>query len=286
MVDGAGIDSDKMETNQIEYEGEGFSVTYTVSDKWDGGYTAYIKIVNTGDEVIHNWYLEALGYDSIENIWNAQIVKSSEDTNVYKNMGWNREIAIGGQVEFGFTANKDFEKFPAYFNLVSSIDYIDSKDYSVDYKVDADWGSGFNGTITITNNSDSTIEDWSMIFSYDRTITNIWSATLVPSEDDRYVVRNSGFNADIKPGKSVTFGFSGKVAARKTFRRNLFYPSAHTSKKPQAVFSAMMRRIQTETESLTRWKKIQTEMEFLITLKRIQTETALKIILKRCLAQM
>ncbi len=214
MVDGAGIDFDKMETNQIEYEGEGFSVTYTVSDKWDGGYTAYIKIVNTGDEVIHNWYLEALGYDSIENIWNAQIVKSSEDTNVYKNMGWNREIAIGGQVEFGFTANKDFEKFPAYFNLVSSIDYIDSKDYSVDYKVDADWGSGFNGTITITNNSDSTIEDWSMIFSYDRTITNIWSATLVPSEDDRYVVRNSGFNADIKPGKSVTFGFSGKGGSK------------------------------------------------------------------------
>ena len=78
-----------------------------------------------------------------------------------------------------------------------------------EYKTTSDWGSGFNGEITITNTSQKTIENWAISFDFEYQITSFWTADLVSHKGNSYVIKNKGWNADIKPGASVKIGFGG-----------------------------------------------------------------------------
>jgi len=44
-------------TTVDKYEGENFSVTFSLAENWNDGYNANIKVENTGSSVIENWYL-------------------------------------------------------------------------------------------------------------------------------------------------------------------------------------------------------------------------------------
>ena len=76
-------------TTENIYEAENYKVTYTLSSHWNTGYNANIKIENTSDTAIENWYL-SFGYDSeIINIWNAQIHEKTQNGYIIKNAGLN-----------------------------------------------------------------------------------------------------------------------------------------------------------------------------------------------------
>jgi len=70
------------------------------------------------------------------------------------------------------------------------------------------WDAGYNATITITNTSDSIIENWCLTFPLNETISDIWNATISETHDDFYVIKNAGWNQDIAVGKSVSFGIT------------------------------------------------------------------------------
>ncbi len=183
---------------------------FKLQDYWNGGFNANVKIENTSDKTIENW---ALGFDyqgEIANIWNAVIVSSEQPEYVIKNAEWNQDIAPGKSVEFGFSGKGDFAGFPGEYRMPGQIKDLNVDDYSVDYTVVNDWGSGFQADITITNNTEKVLEDWVLEFDYDRDITNIWNGVLESHEDSHYVIKNAGYNANIKEGKSVTIGFSGE----------------------------------------------------------------------------
>jgi len=88
-------------------------------------------------------------------------------------------------------------------------DAPDTPTASCEYVVQSDWGEGFVADIVITNNSDSVINGWAVEWSYEGNtqVTNGWNADIEGSNP--YTASGLGWNDDIQPGESVSFGFQG-----------------------------------------------------------------------------
>ncbi len=78
---------------------------------------------------------------------------------------------------------------------------------SIVYTVTQDWGSGFQGTVQIKNDSGAPVNDWKLEFDYSSKITDIWDAKKVSQSGNHYVINNAGWNGSIPNGGSVSFGF-------------------------------------------------------------------------------
>ena len=76
------------------------------------------------------------------------------------------------------------------------------------YSVSNEWSSGFQGAVTITNNTSAAINGWTVGWSYSNNkITSSWNATLTGSNP--YSATALNWNSSIQPGQSVSFGFQG-----------------------------------------------------------------------------
>lgn len=81
---------------------------------------------------------------------------------------------------------------------------------SCSYSVVNQWNTGFQGSITITNNTSSTINGWNLGWAYSKNkITSSWNANLGGSNP--YTASNLSWNATIQPGQSVSFGVQGDL---------------------------------------------------------------------------
>jgi cellulase/cellobiase CelA1 len=80
------------------------TATTTVVNDWGSGFTANVAVKNTGTTAVDTWTLQLKTPVDISNIWNAEIVSHSGDTYVLHNASWNRTIAPGQEVIFGFQA--------------------------------------------------------------------------------------------------------------------------------------------------------------------------------------
>ncbi len=79
------------------------------------------------------------------------------------------------------------------------------------FKVNSHWNTGFSGEITLKNTTDEVIHNWVVAFDLPYDIVNIWNGVIDSYEDGVYTVKNSGYNWDIQPGESVTFGFNANA---------------------------------------------------------------------------
>ncbi|THV43214.1 cellulose binding domain-containing protein [Glycomyces buryatensis] len=80
---------------------------------------------------------------------------------------------------------------------------------SVEYKVVADWDSGFVVQIKVENTGEGAIEDWDLVFkSGAETVTADWGAVITP-DGGSVSVDPEVWNEKIKPGKTVQVGFNG-----------------------------------------------------------------------------
>ena len=72
------------------------------------------------------------------------------------------------------------------------------------------WPGGFTADVTITNNTTSVINGWSLTFAFpgDQKITNAWNATVTQNGTSVTAV-DLGYNASITPGGSQSLGFQG-----------------------------------------------------------------------------
>ncbi len=80
---------------------------------------------------------------------------------------------------------------------------------AIAFAVVNDWGSGFQGQITITNNQAAPLTNWTLGFDFDHAISNIWNGSILGHTGNHYTVTNAGYNATIGPGTAVTVGFLG-----------------------------------------------------------------------------
>jgi len=80
---------------------------------------------------------------------------------------------------------------------------------AVNYAVDNDWGTGAVITIKLTNNSTSTINNWTLTWDFPGTqiINNMWNAKYSQS-GTTVTVTNGTWNGTIAPKSSSEFGFS------------------------------------------------------------------------------
>ena len=191
------------------YEGRNYRATFSVTSTWKSGVNVDVVIENTGSETIHDWYLSFDCYDEILNIWNATVYSHSGGNYIVKNAVWNEDINVGSSVHFGYTGKLPFKGLPEEAELKGSIGDIRNDKYTVNYRVDNDWGDGYTACIDVTNNTDKVIEDWLLEFDFDREITGIWKAVIESHYDNHYIIRNAGYETDIAPGATISFGFMG-----------------------------------------------------------------------------
>ena len=85
---------------------------------------------------------------------------------------------------------------------------IEDADYSVQENITASWDGYANIEIVFTNNGSDTIDDWYFTFDFLYEIENPYNCYIVEHEGNLYTVGNNDWNQDIKPGESVTIGFT------------------------------------------------------------------------------
>ena len=199
-----------IELKPVTYIGENYEVTFRIQSKWDGKFNSEFIIKNTGKNDIENWALE-LDFDhNITQIWNAGIKEHDGNNYVLKNLGYNQDIKSGESVSIGFQAEwKESIKAPEKYELLGTKTEASDEKYAIDFKVTSDWGSAFNGEISITNNGEESIEDWTLEFDFDKNIERFWTAEILEHEAEHYVIKNAGYNANIEPGHTLRLGFSG-----------------------------------------------------------------------------
>jgi len=137
-----------------------------------------------------------------------------------KNVGWNGDILAGQAVEFGFTSNESFVGFPTMYELVGGVVDTKADAYAVEYIIDSDWDAGFTGRINITNQTAEVLEDWMLEFDYDSNIDSIWNAEIISHENNHYILKNVGYNGNIQPNATISFGFMGTWGENKEAPRN------------------------------------------------------------------
>ena len=79
---------------------------YQVTNQWNNGFTAAIKITNSGTSAINGWSVNwrYSGDNRISNSWNANVTGSNPYTAT--NLSWNGTIQPNQSIEFGFQGTK------------------------------------------------------------------------------------------------------------------------------------------------------------------------------------
>ena len=195
-------------TTERSYEGDGWRATFTLTGHWDGGYNASVRVENTSGAQVEDWRLEMSWEGEPSHVWGATVESHGDGTIVFRNADWNQDIPTGSSVEFGMCGSSTFPGFPASCRMPGAEEGVPEGDYSVDFRVDSDWGSGRTCSVTIENKTDVELRDWSLAFELENEIADIWGATVTSHDGGRYVVRNPGYSQNIAPHGSVSFGFS------------------------------------------------------------------------------
>jgi chitinase len=81
----------------------------------------------------------------------------------------------------------------------------------------SDWGSGWEGRVTVTNGGTAAMSSWTVAFDLPAgtTVGTYWDA-LLTSSGQRYTFTNRSWNGSVAPGASVSFGFLANGAGSPT----------------------------------------------------------------------
>jgi endo-1,4-beta-xylanase len=98
--------SSKAASSKSSSSGSTTKCQHIVTNEWNTGYTANIRITNTGSSPVNGWSLSWRYADAtrIAHSWNGNVTGSNPYS--ANNLSWNSSIAPGQYVEFGFQATK------------------------------------------------------------------------------------------------------------------------------------------------------------------------------------
>jgi cellulase/cellobiase CelA1 len=85
---------------------DGGKCQYVVSNEWNTGFSAAVRITNNGSNPINGWTVKWSYSDGtvLTNSWNATVTGSAPYTAT--NLSWNATIPAGQSVEIGIQGNK------------------------------------------------------------------------------------------------------------------------------------------------------------------------------------
>ncbi len=76
------------------------------------------------------------------------------------------------------------------------------------FNVTTDWGTGYCAEIKVVNNSNTTINGWTLNFNLEADITSFWNiSSWSGNRSQGYTASDAGWNSVINPGASVSVGF-------------------------------------------------------------------------------
>jgi len=83
----------------------------------------------------------------------------------------------------------------------------------VDYRIDGQWPGGFIAQVTVTNTGASVIDGWTLSWAFTgaQAVAHGWSAGF-RQDGATVTAANLSWNRQLRPGRSVTFGFLGSTA--------------------------------------------------------------------------
>jgi hypothetical protein len=206
------------------------TVTFADTQDWGTGFTGSITLTNTGASDVNGWTLEFDFSGNITDIWDAQIVSHVGDHYVIQNADWDATLAAGQSVSFGFNADWTAGQAaptnytlngaalggangPALGAAAGRVQQPPVAAATVTFADTQDWGTGFTGSITLTNTGTSDVTGWTLEFDFSGNITDIWDAQIVSHVGDHYVIQNADWDATIAAGQSVSFGFNADWTA-------------------------------------------------------------------------
>lgn len=147
----------------------------------------------------------------INNIWNAQIGEHEGELYVLKNVGYNQNIKPGEQIKIGFTGGYEGEiKEPTAYEVVNCTEQIvPDEDIDITFRTTVVNGQQVIGQINITNNTTEKICNWKLEFDLDGTIKRFWTADILSSSNNHYIVKSKDYNLNIEPHQTIVLGFEG-----------------------------------------------------------------------------
>ncbi len=80
--------------------------------------------------------------------------------------------------------------------------------YSVDYNVTNEWDGAQVVELTVSNTGDESILNWALKYDAEGEISGLWNADVYSQNADEYVIKNVGWNFEIAPDQSVTYGYT------------------------------------------------------------------------------
>lgn len=187
--------------------------SYTVSENvittWPGHANIEIVFTNTSDAPICNWNYTFDFIYNIENPYNCTVLEHEGDLYTVGNSGWNKDINPGESVTIGFTASSndgsDIEYMPSFYLLNNANSILPEGSVTVDYVEYSDWTSGSSGALILTNNTDSSIGNWTITFSANRPITDAYDVSFSVNDDGTYTI-SGGSYSDITAGGTYQIG--------------------------------------------------------------------------------
>ncbi len=84
---------------------------------------------------------------------------------------------------------------------------VQSGNVKVVFNDDSDWTTGFQGTFTLTNTGTTTINGWTLKFTFPVAISSIWNGTVTTQTGNSFIVTPASWFESIAPGVSVSIGF-------------------------------------------------------------------------------
>lgn len=105
-----------------------------------------------------------------------------------------------------------FQVNPVYAKEIENLSENDANtQYEVSETINGEWEDGYISTVTIRNTGNAVLEDWTAELAMNSAIDDIWNGVIdnqyVTDNGVSYIISNAGYNADIQPGDSISFGF-------------------------------------------------------------------------------
>ncbi len=103
-------------------ENSDVELSYHINSSWDEHYNVNVTLTNITDEKIDDWEIKLPANFFIENIWNARVMSSEEESYTIHNADWNQDIPVDGKVSFGMTIKSEKKPdFPKYCNTLEFV---------------------------------------------------------------------------------------------------------------------------------------------------------------------
>jgi hypothetical protein len=140
---------------------------------------------------------------------------------------------------------------------------------TVEFSVTKDWGSGFVANMSLANNGNSNLSNWTLEFDAPFEISNIWNAEIVSRQGNHYVLRNASWNGNIPAGTTTAFGFQAGPGNITTATQ----PSSYILNGEQLGTSGLLPTLSINDVSITEGDSGTTNALFNVNLSAASTQT-------------